>query len=74
MDDPAEGTARCSAKGCHTPARWRLIWNNPRLHPPDREKVWAACDQHRESLSHHLAIRSFLRRVEPLDEGETSNR
>jgi hypothetical protein len=50
-----------------------LIWNNPRLHTPDREKVWTACDEHREPLSHHLAIRSFLRRVEALERDETSN-
>jgi hypothetical protein len=72
-DDPVDGPALCSAKGCREPARWRLIWNNPRLHTPDREKVWTACDVHRESLSHHLAIRSFLRRVEAVTDDETSN-
>jgi hypothetical protein len=55
----------CSAKGCRQPATWRLVWNNPRVHTPDREKVWTACDEHREHLSHHLAVRSFLLRVEP---------
>jgi hypothetical protein len=55
----------CSAKGCREPAAWRLVWNNPRVHTPDREKVWTACDEHREQLSHHLAARSFLLRVEP---------
>ena len=48
MDDALDDIAVCSAKGCRTPARWRLIWNNPRLHTPDREKVWTACDEHRE--------------------------
>jgi hypothetical protein len=57
--------AICSAKGCREPAAWRLVWNNPKVHTPDREKVWTACDEHRESLAHHLAVRSFLRRVEP---------
>ena len=56
----------CSAKGCREPAVWRLLWNNPRIHTPDREKVWTACDAHREQLSHHLAVRSFLLRVEPM--------
>jgi hypothetical protein len=55
----------CSAKGCREPAVWRLVWNNPRVHTPDREKVWTACEEHREQLSHHLAVRSFLVRVEP---------
>lgn len=73
MDDPDAGIALCSAKGCRAAARWRLIWNNPRLHTPDREKTWVACDEHRESLSHHLAVRSFLRRVEPHTHNEASN-
>ena len=63
---PAVRPVVCSAKGCSRPARWLLVWNNPRLHTPDREKTWTACDDHRESLSAHLAVRSFLRRVEPL--------
>jgi hypothetical protein len=60
-----ERPVMCSAKGCRRPAEWQLVWNNPKLHTPDREKIWTACGEHRESLSHHLAIRSFLRRVEP---------
>ena len=56
----------CSAKGCRAPAEFALVWNNPRLHTPDREKVWTACPEHREQLAHHLAVRSFLRRVEPV--------
>jgi len=43
------------------------VWNNPKLHTPDREKVWAACDAHKESLANFLSARSFLKRVEPLD-------
>ncbi len=57
----------CSAKGCGKPALWILIWNNPRLHTPDREKQWLACDDHRESLSQHLEVRGFLRRVDPFE-------
>ena len=56
----------CSAKGCREPATHALVWNNPKVHTPDREKVWTACGAHREPLSHHLAARSFLRRVDPL--------
>ena len=56
----------CSAKGCRAPATSVLGWNNPRIHTPDREKTWLACDDHRGSLSQHLAVRSFLRRVDPL--------
>ena len=62
----SEDVLICSAKGCREPATTRLVWNNPKVHTADREKVWTTCEAHREQLSHHLAIRSFLRRVEPL--------
>lgn len=55
----------CSAKGCRAAATWAVVWNNPKVHAPDREKVWHACDEHRESLSEFLEIRSFLIRVDP---------
>ncbi len=58
--------AQCSAKGCRTSARHVLVWNNPKLHTPDREKTWAACDEHRQSLADHLDVRGFLRRIDPL--------
>jgi hypothetical protein len=64
--NPGTDAVRCSAKGCRAVARWALVWNNPRLHTPDREKVWTACDEHRGQLSHHLAVRSFLLRVDQL--------
>jgi hypothetical protein len=64
--EPDPRRAVCSARGCSRPAQWLLVWNNPRVHTPDREKTWTACDDHRESLSAHLAVRSFLRRVDPL--------
>lgn len=53
----------CSAKGCRAPAAWELRWNNPRLHTPERRKVWLACSEHREQLSDFLGARSFLREV-----------
>ena len=55
----------CSAKGCQHPATWSLLWNNPKLHTPDRRKSWLACDDHRQSLADFLSARSFLRDVEP---------
>jgi hypothetical protein len=56
----------CSAKACRNAAIWAVVWNNPKLHTPDREKVWVACDAHRESLASFLSARSFLKRVDPL--------
>jgi hypothetical protein len=62
--------ALCSAKGCHAPAVWALLWNNPKIHTPERRKVWLACEEHRESLSAFLGARSFLIEVVPHVEGE----
>ncbi|WP_220471762.1 hypothetical protein [Tomitella gaofuii] len=56
----------CSARGCRQAARWAVIWNNPRIHTPDREKIWAACDEHRTTLADFLSARSMLLRVDPL--------
>ncbi|MEO5665209.1 MAG: acetone carboxylase [Nocardioides sp.] len=53
----------CSAKGCQAPAAWALLWNNPKLHTPDRRKTWLACDEHRQSLSDFLGARNFLKDV-----------
>jgi hypothetical protein len=58
----------CSAKGCQAEAGWALLWNNPKLHTPERRKVWLACEDHRGSLSDFLGARSFLRDVVPADE------
>lgn len=57
--------ALCSAKGCTTPALWELRWNNPKLHTPERRKVWLACEEHRTTLGDFLGARGFLREVEP---------
>ena len=62
-----ESPAVCSAKGCRAVATWAVVWNNPRLHTPDREKVWVACGEHKQPLADYLAVRSFLKRVEPLE-------
>jgi hypothetical protein len=57
----------CSAKGCQQHAVWQLLWNNPKLHTPERRKVWLACEEHRQSLADFLGAREFLRDVVPLD-------
>lgn len=66
--DGATGTARCSSKGCGDDAVWALVWNNPRLHTPDRRKTWVACEAHREHLAGFLAARGFLRETVPVAE------
>ena len=61
MSGPDQDT--CSAKGCREPAAYALQWNNPRLHTPERRKVWLACAEHREHLAGFLSARGFLRDV-----------
>jgi hypothetical protein len=65
---PAEAERQCSAKGCRAPARWALRWNNPKIHEPERRKIWLACDDHRAYLADFLGRRDFLRDVVPLTE------
>jgi len=60
----------CSARGCRADATWGLLWNNPKLHTPERRKVWLACDEHREHLHQYLDVRGFLRDVVPVDQLE----
>jgi hypothetical protein len=61
----------CSAKGCQQAAVWALVWNNPKLHTPDRRKSWLACEEHRQHLSDFLAARGFLLEVVPAAEAPT---
>ena len=50
---------RCSRAGCRSDASWQVIWRNPRIHSPDRRKIWLACDEHRVYLRDYLAARDF---------------
>jgi hypothetical protein len=59
---------RCGAKGCRTEAVYGLLWNNPKLHTPDRLKTWLACEDHRESLSYFLSVRGFLKDTVPVSQ------
>ena len=50
---------QCSAKDCRTSATRAILWNNPRLHAPERKKTWLACDDHLDHLRDFLALRDF---------------
>jgi hypothetical protein len=65
---PDRHNARCSAKGCRDHASYGLLWNNPKLHEPERRKVWLACDKHADPLSDFLSKRGFLKDAVPVDE------
>jgi len=67
------GELVCSARGCRAEPAWGVLWNNPRLHTPERRKVWLACEAHREHLTEYLRVRDFLRDVVPVDELERSD-
>lgn len=67
-DSHPESRTRCSAKGCRADAAYGLLWNNPKLHTPERRKTWLACDEHLESLSDFLSIRGFLKDAVPVSE------
>ena len=73
MTETPAGPDLCSAKGCQAPATWELQWNNPKLHTPDRRKIWLACDDHRASLGEFLTARQFLRDVVPHAQGDAAD-
>ena len=66
MTDVPPEVALCSAKGCQEPAVWQLLWNNPKLHTPDRRKIWLACPDHDASLTSFLSARGFWRETVPV--------
>ncbi|GAB3441150.1 hypothetical protein GCM10027570_07160 [Streptomonospora sediminis] len=55
----------CSRKDCRAPAEWVLVWNNPKVHTPDRRKTWVACGEHRDYLADFLGARGFLLETVP---------
>lgn len=62
------GSLVCSRKACRLRAEWAVLWNNPKLHTPDRRKTWLACDDHKETLEQFLSARSFWVESIPVEE------
>jgi len=60
----------CSAKGCTEAAVHQVVWNNPKIHTPDRRKIWLACGEHESSLRSFLDAREFYRETLPLEATE----
>lgn len=58
--------AECSRAGCRETALWRIEWRNPKIHTPERRKVWVACDEHHVFLRDYLAARDFPVALSPL--------
>ncbi len=62
---PAE--AVCSRKACRSGAEWQLLWNNPKIHTPERRKIWLACGEHRAWLEDYLQTRGLWKETVALD-------
>ena len=69
---PASATT-CSRKACRADASWQLLWNNPKIHTPDRRKVWLACGEHKEWLEDYLQTRGLWKETLPVYEEQASN-
>lgn len=65
---PGERSVTCSAKGCRVEAAYGLLWNNPKVHTPERRKAWMACAAHADSLSDYLSKKGFLKDAVPVAE------
>lgn len=63
----------CSRKACGNGADWQLLWNNPRIHTPERRKVWLACGDHREWLEEYLSTRGLWKETLPLEGSPASS-
>jgi len=48
----------CSRAGCSQMATTTVNWRNPRIHTPERVKVWLACDEHADYLHDYLRATS----------------
>ncbi|MDQ6738864.1 MAG: hypothetical protein M3021_00440 [Actinomycetota bacterium] len=63
---PASQETICSRRGCRTAATAQLLWNNPKIHPAERRKIWLACDEHLEWLEDYLRNRALWRETLPV--------
>jgi hypothetical protein len=63
----------CSRKGCRAPATWQLLWNNPRIHTPERRKIWLACGEHEGWLREYLTERGLFKQALPMADEPQEN-
>jgi hypothetical protein len=67
---PAGTAAMCSRKACRSEASWQLLWDNPKIHTPERRKIWLACAEHRAWLEDYLQTRGLWKETVVLDSGQ----
>ena len=65
--------AICSRKACRAQASWQLLWNNPKIHDPERRKIWLACSDHRDWLQDYLQTRGLWKETVPLEADGTGS-
>ncbi|GAC1492922.1 MAG: hypothetical protein NVS2B15_13180 [Pseudarthrobacter sp.] len=63
----------CSRKACRSEASWQLLWNNPKIHSPERRKIWLACAEHRDWLEDYLQTRGLWKETVVLVSGAGSS-
>jgi len=69
---PPAAAAMCSRKACRAEATWQLLWNNPKIHTPERRKIWVACAEHRDWLEDYLQVRGLWKETVAMDSGHES--
>ena len=69
---PQPPAAVCSRKACRAGAEWQLLWNNPKIHTPERRKIWLACGEHRAWLEDYLQTRGLWKETLPLRRPRTT--
>jgi len=51
---------KCSRAGCQQAASFFIHWRNPKIHTPDRVKVWLSCESHKQYFVDYLSMREFF--------------
>lgn len=59
LGDVGPDRVQCSRAGCTAVATRSVNWRNPKIHGPERVKVWSACEEHVDFLSEFLRARDF---------------
>ncbi len=55
----SEGQTRCSRTACAQVPAWQILWRNPKIHGPEREKIWLSCAEHKAFFEGYLGQRGF---------------
>jgi len=53
------GSTRCSRTSCQESPAWQIVWRNPKIHTPEREKIWLSCPDHKVFFEGYLRQRGF---------------